>query len=178
MKWPPPRPKDPEIPHRPWDPRHRQAPNLVKEHARLVYVVIDETLEGWVGLSLSQWPHADSEGRLRFVDPRGAVDVGTSHEALQRFLQSQDPGAAEARIGSAFAVRVKVGTAAKLLDELRDRAGHGEARIDDLGEFFERPVDITNQGRLLAKLASYGALLSTLPSKLEVEWNLQEEEET
>jgi hypothetical protein len=180
VTWPPPRPEEADVPQRPWDPGQPRARGLVGEYDRLVYVVVDEIVEGWVGLSVSLWPHADPEGRLRFVDPRDPVDVGTSCDALVRFLETgehHDPEARGVRIGDTFTARVKRGTAAKLLDVLRDRAGHGEARIDDLGEFLERPVDLSDQGRQLAKLASFGAMLSTLPSHLEERWQLKKEEE-
>jgi hypothetical protein len=88
----------------------------------------------------------------------------------------RDPGA-EVRIGDTFAARVKKGTTSKLIDTLRRRAGHGEARIKDLGKLVERPVDLTDEGRLLAKLASYGAMLSTLPAHLEDEWRLTKEDD-
>lgn len=181
MTWPPPRPEEPEVPHRPWDPRHRRAPGLVKEYDRLVYVVIDEIVEKWVGLSVSLWPHADGDGRLRFIDPRGSVEVGTSLAALKKFLETSehhDPKARKPRVGDTFTARVKKKTAAALLDALRDRAGHGEARIEDLGVLLKSPVDLTEQGRRLAKLASYGAMLSTLPARLEDDWRLTKENDT
>jgi hypothetical protein len=58
--------------------------------------------------------------------------------------------------------------AAKLLEVLRDRAGSGEARVPDLGEFLRDPVDLSDKGRLLAKLASFGAMASTVPEGLPV----------
>jgi hypothetical protein len=178
VTWPPPRPAEPEVAHRPWDPRHADEPTLVEEHDRLLYVVVDELVDDWVGLSVSSWPHADSEGRLRFVDTEPAAEVGTSRDKLLRFLGKDvsDDGAG-LRVGTTFAVRVREGRAASLLERLRDRAGHGEARIENLAAFFEDPVDLTSQGRLIAKLASYGAMLSTLPTHVEEQWNLAEEQE-
>lgn len=178
MSWPPPRPPRPQVPHRPWDPRHPLDPALVNDFEQLLYIVIDEVVEGWVGLSVALWPHADPEGRLRFVGSGGAVEVGTSHETVRRFLQSASASPRPTRIGTTFTARVKAGTAAELLDHLRDRAGHGEVRIDDLNEFLERPVDLTEQGRLLAKLACYAAMLSTLPLPLEKRWDLVDDEES
>ena len=181
MTWPPPRPEEPQVPHRPWDPGHPAAENLAEEYEHLVYVVVDEIIEGWVGLSLAAWPHADPEGRLRFIDPGDPVEIGTPLSTLRRFLESSEHRHREARdvrIGSTFTARVSKGTAAELLEDLRDRAGRGEARVDDLGSLLERPLDLTKQGRLLAKLASFGAMLSTLPSEVEDRWRLEEEEET
>jgi hypothetical protein len=172
LTWPPPPPEEPDVPHRPWNPRHRRAPGLVKEYERLVYIVIDEIVEDWVGLSVSLWPHADDNGRLRFADPRGSVEVGTSRTALRRFLETgehHDPKAPEPRIGDTFTARVQKRSAEELLELLRRRAGHGEARVKNLGTFLERPVELNDEGRLLAKLASFGAVLSTIPQKFATE---------
>jgi hypothetical protein len=177
MTWPPPHPEQPFVPHRPWDPGHPQAKELVNEYDRLVYMVIDEIIENWVGLSVSLWPHADDQGRLRFLDPKGAVDLGTTCEDLRRFLESGDHPTGEVRIGQSFAARVKGGTAAELVERLRAQSEQGQDTTD-LGELLRRPVDLTKQARMLARLASYGALLSTLPAELEGRWNLQEELET
>ena len=125
-----------------------------------------------MGLSVSAWPHADHDGRLRFVDPEGSVEVGTSADALLQFLGTGKlfDAKTEVRIGFTFAARVRRGSAASLLAKLRDRAGHGEARIADLGEFLKDPVDLTEKGRLLAKLASFGAMASTVPEELAQKW--------
>jgi hypothetical protein len=112
------------------------------------------------------------------VDPEGAVEVGTSYEALLRFLKTGelfDP-ATDVQIGFTFAARVKRGTAASLLDKLRDRAGHGEARVSKLGEFLKDPVDLTEKGRLLAKLASFGAIASTVPDSTHRRWRRGEKQ--
>jgi hypothetical protein len=61
------------------------------------------------------------------------------------------------------------------MDRLRERAGHGEVRIDDLGALLERPVDLTAQGRLIAKLAYYGAVLSTVPTHVAKRWKMSGE---
>jgi hypothetical protein len=172
MSWPPPRPARDRIPHRPWDPKHPVERNLVNEHQRLVYVVVDEVIEGWIGLSLALWPHADRRGRLRFVDAGGPVAVGSSYESVYRFLASSKAAPRPPGIGTTFAARVKEKTAREIAERLNERAGHGEVRVDDLGMYLERPVDLTEQGRLLAKLACYAAMLSTLPSALEEQWNL------
>lgn len=179
VTWPPPRPVEPRVPHRPWDPGHPEEPALAEEHDRLLYIVVDELVDDWVGLSVAPWPHADREGRLRFVGFDPAVEVGTSSDELLRFLgprAGKEGDAPALRVGMTFAARTKEESAASLLERLRDRAGHGEVRIDYLGALLEDPVDLTTQGRLIAKLASYGAMLSTLPRRMEQEWNLDDEE--
>ncbi|MQA99152.1 MAG: hypothetical protein GEU78_02475 [Actinobacteria bacterium] len=183
------------MPERPWDPGHRAEPSLSDEHERLVYVVVDEIVEGWVGLSFAPWPHADEQGRLRFVVAGDPVEVGTSRPGLERFLATGSTGGdassrrrradgtpgdegVEVRIGMTFAARVKKGRAARLLDDLRQHAEHGEVRVEDLATILTRPVDLTDQGRLLAKLASYGAMLSTLPADVGERWRLEDEIQT
>lgn len=201
MTWPPPPPEMPAIEHRPWDPGHPGHPDLHKEATRLVYVVVDETVEGWVGLSFAAWPHADEAGRLRFPDPGGPIDVGTSVESLQKFLATEDGGKrragrgdgkrtssgkaarsasapVEVRIGMTFGARSKRGDAAALLERLRAGAAKGQARVAELGTILTRPVDLTDQGRLLAKLASYGAFFSTLPNDVGKRWRLTDEIQT
>ncbi|MGH2734418.1 MAG: hypothetical protein ACRDKZ_02465 [Actinomycetota bacterium] len=177
MTWPPPRPDPARVPHRPWDPGLPGDPDLAAEHERLLYVVVDEIVEGRAGLSVARWPHADERGRLRFVDPAGAVEVGTSLDALRRFLRAADAIGAGVRVGTTFGVRAEGASAAALIDELRGRSEHDEARVDDLASVFGRPIDLTRQGRLLAKLATYGAVLPSLPSSLEQRWNMQTEED-
>lgn len=144
-----------------------------------MYVVVDEIVDEWVGLSVTGWPNADQEGRLRFTEPKGAVEVGTSLRALRHFLQGQVAGsgddASEPRIGTTFAARSRVARATDLLDKLRKRGTHGKVRVSNLGEFLERPVDLTIQGRRLARLAYYGAVMATMPSRLERHWRLGDE---
>jgi hypothetical protein len=181
VTWPPPRPPEPEVSHRPWDPTHPDEPNLVHDHDRLLYIVVDELVDDWVGLSVAQWPHADAEGRLRFLDSEPGTEIGTSRAKLLRFLRSR-PGQKDAattappRIGMTVAARVRDGTASSLIDRLRERAGQGEVRIDDLGALLENPVDLTAQGRLIAKLAYYGAVLSTVPTDVAEHWKMSGEQ--
>jgi hypothetical protein len=194
VTWPPPRPTEPSIEGRPWDPRLSEEPNLYKESKRLVYVVVDEIIEGWVGLSVAPWPQADEKGRLRFPTNGGPIEVGTPLKALERFLaparrksrpsrtegNGQQADASEdqdsrVRIGKTFAARTKSSNAGPLLKRLRDHAAHGEVRIDKLNTIFTRPVDLTDKGRMLARLASYGAVLSKLPSEAEKKWRLTKE---
>jgi hypothetical protein len=176
VTWPPPRPAEPEVPHRPWDPTHPDDPNLVHDHDRLLYIVVDELVDAWVGLSVALWPHADTEGRLRFVDSQPGIEIGSSRAQLLRFLRSgpnKDAATtAPPRIGMTFAARVRKGSASSLVDRLRERAGHGEVRIDNLGALLEPPVDLTAQGRLIAKLAYYGAVVSTVPTHVAKHWKM------
>jgi hypothetical protein len=194
MTWPPPRPDETLKEGRPWDPGHPRQRSLQRESKRLVYVVVDERLEDSVGLSFALWPHADDAGRLRFPDDRDPIEVSTSRKSLQRFLATENAGggvadrsrpgdraresdgdAVDVRIGMTFGARVKRGLATRLLERLRDRAAHGQVRINDLRTILTRPVDLTGHGRLLAKLASYGAFSSTLPREVGERWRLTDE---
>jgi hypothetical protein len=193
VTWPPPRPADPSIDDRPWDPRLSEDPNLYKESKRLVYVVVDEIIEGWVGLSMAPWPHADKKGRLRFPVNGDPIEVGTSLKALQKFLgpahrkrlssrtgnngkKARGPkDQAKVRIGQTFAARVKGSNADRCLKRLSDDASHGQVRIDNLGTILTRPVDLTEKGKMLARLASYSAVLSKLPPEAEKKWRLTKE---
>jgi hypothetical protein len=189
VTWPPPRPDKQPIEDRPWDPGHPRERSLHEESERLVYVVVDEIIENWVGLSFAPWPHADDDGRLRFPEEEGPIEVGTSREALDRFLATEERGGGKkrrgtagkveqeegepgVRIGMTFGARVKRGKADRMLKRLRDQAALGEVRIDDLKTILTRPVDLTEEGRLLAKLATYGAMLSTLPREVGKKWRL------
>jgi hypothetical protein len=179
VSWPPPPPKQDRVSPRPWDPRHPEHPRLVEEYERLFYVVVDELVDDWAGLSVSAWPDADTQGRLRFTRSPGAMEVGVSLKALSRFLAGPDsePAGEEAdpRVGTTFAALSRRGVAAQVLHELGEDARQGKVRIDRLEDLFERPVDLTPQARLVAELAHYGAVLSTMPPELEDRWRLSDE---
>ena len=175
VTWPPPRPSETPIEGRPWDPKHRKERSLVDEADHLVYVVVDEVVDDWVGLSFAPWPIADDFGRLRFPGSTDPVEVGTSKRAVEAFLATPKGERVDVRIGMTFAARVKRGKAASLLERLSDHAAHGEVRIEDLNKIVTRPVHLTERGRRLAKLATYGAVLSTLPAEVEDDWRLADE---
>jgi len=164
VSWPPPRPTEDTGPTRPWDPEHPLDSKLKEDSEQLLYIVVDEIIEEWIGLSVSVWPVADPEGRLRFLDPEGPVEISTRMKAAQNFLLAapiarETSPAERLRVGASFAARVKGQNARSVLESLRERAGLGEARVDELSDLFENPVDLTEKGRLIARLAYYGAIL-------------------
>ncbi|MGH2821215.1 MAG: hypothetical protein ACRDJ5_11235 [Actinomycetota bacterium] len=176
MSWPPPRPSTTDRATRPWDPRSRADPNLVADGPRLVYVVIDEVIGGWVGLSVAPWPHADDEGRLRFDAQHRSLEVGTTGDLLSSFLapahgrmRSRPPP--EVRIGTVFAARLKRGDADGFFAEWQQRPEAEREQLSDLGRWLTRPRDITLEARKVAKLAYYGAMLPVLPEEMEQRWN-------
>jgi hypothetical protein len=170
VTWPPPRPVEDVGSTRPWDPEHPGDSKLKKDAEKCLYIVIDEIIEEWIGLSVALWPSADSEGRLRFLDPEGPVEISTERKSLEGFLRAaptthETSLAERLRVGAAFGVRVKEQNAAVVLEALRRQADLGEARVNDLSEVFEDPVDLTEKGRLIARLAYYGAMLEPLEER-------------
>lgn len=164
MTWPPPHPVENLGSTQAWDPKHPLDPKLKAESNKLLYIVVDEIIEEWVGLSVSVWPEADSEGRLRFIDPQGPVEISTTKKALQDLLRGapttqETPPEELVRVGATFGARVKEQDAAILLESLRERANRGDARVDEFVPLVEGPVDLTEKGREAAKLAHFGAML-------------------
>jgi hypothetical protein len=165
MSWPPPPTPPPSVTPRPWEPNSPLHPSLGgKDTSRLRYIVVDELIGDWAGLSVSRWPDADQEGRLRF-DLTEGEEVGVGVEELRGFLGSS-PGAG--RGGSARAVRVGTVFAAELKEG--DSASHG-TRLEDR---FENPCDITVEARKVAKLAHYGAVARKLLQEEAQDWELDE----
>jgi hypothetical protein len=143
---------------RPW-----QAPTLSESGADisgLTYVVVEEIVGQVAGLSLSAWPAADQEGRLRFPMDDDPVEVSVNIpdfcEFLNESLKSSDSkfvspkrdpdrlGERQLRIGAAFAVEIR----------------RPEARTwtKPFSRWVKRIHDITADARYVAKLATYGAL--------------------
>jgi hypothetical protein len=143
---------------RPW-----QAPTLFESGADisgLTYVVVEEIVGQVAGLSLSAWPAADGDGRLRFPVDDDPVEVSVSipdfceflNESLKRsdskFVppkrDSDRPGERQLRIGAVFAVEI--------------RRPAAPTWTKPLSLWVKRIYDITADARYVAKLASYGAL--------------------
>lgn len=140
---------------RPW-----KAPSLQKEHVdleRLTYVVVDEIVDDTVGLSLSPWPKADPDGRLRFgveddprhvgVDLRDLCTFLTKKRGMEFVPISRRPAEhakRELRIGTVFAVEVKT-----------PKSSEWKRPLD---KHVDRVFDITSDAREVAKLAYYGAM--------------------
>jgi hypothetical protein len=140
---------------RPW-----KAPSL--EHKRVVlkklsYVVVDEIVDDTVGLSVSPWPGADDQGRLRFTVDKDPEHVGVEVHELCTFLTERrhlpfvpvsktatEQKGRELRIGTSFAMEVTSSTSREWTDPLERYVG--------------RVFDITADAREVAKLAYYGAM--------------------
>ena len=149
---------------RPWEPP--SAPQLAA--AELSYVVVDEIVGDAVGLSVSAWPAADDQGRLRFADHGRGRLVGTSLNELQKWVDDKRvvratglTRAAQAAlkrrpiaIGDVFAAKVAEDVVAAPAETV-------------LGP----PInDITVDAREAAKVAFYGAVTEPLAPEEVDDW--------
>jgi hypothetical protein len=142
---------------------------------RLTYVVVDEIVEGIVGLSMSPWPVADELGRLRFDIEQDPVHVAVGLETLCEFLRGRgfpfyppkEAAADEEKrgllIGTTFAMEIK-----------KPRAVRWGKPLD---RWVGQIHDITADARDLAKLALYGALTEIWSEKKADRLGLVEEGE-
>ena len=179
MSWLPPPPETRARGVRPWRP-----PSIGDiETDRLTYVVVDEIVDNSVGLSVSEWPQVDEQGRVRFLDPAPARLVAAAADALSAFLAEHRKVAGErveglsenqrrelverpVRIGDAFAVRVDR-KALETLEEVSN-SDKGPFRLKDEHlanpqSWMEPPVhDISGEAREAAKASFYGAVAPVL----------------
>lgn len=161
--WPPPPSPRAELSPRPWEPNCPLDPELGRgDVSRLRYLVVDEVVSDYVGLSVSEWPNADDQGRLHFRLDTGPLEVGTTKEELTSLLGNAwskgpdgKPRPRPIRIGLVFAARLK-------------RAEPDSST--PLHQWLKEPRDITAEARYVAKLTYYGSVLSTLPDKTAVRW--------
>lgn len=138
---------------RPW-----RAPSLAGRDApisQLSYIVVHEIIEDAVTLTLSPWPAADSQGRLRFDVRHDPVHVAVGARDLCRVLkkhrlhfsvpnrEGKGKNGRELRVGAVFAAK---------LNGPPERAGVS------LEQWIARIYDITADARYVAKLSHYGAL--------------------
>ncbi len=172
-KWPPPRPPERKVKPRPWDPQNPRDPKLKDDSKKLLYIVVDEVVGDNLGLSLAPWPDADSQGRLRFDMPRGSLEIASTREDVEGFVfGAKRRGRRAMTLGTVFAARVKKGTSAAFFRKWLDAAEEDLSQLKDLHKWFERPCDITEEAREVAKLAYYSAVMSTVPRKLGEKWKL------
>lgn len=167
MSWPPPRTVRLEQPGRPWEPRIRSYPELGRgDTSALRYVVVDEIVGDWVGLSVSKWPKADNRGRLTFDLFDGPDEVGVGLGDLRSFLHganaTEDSGEPAIHIGTVFAA---------------DATGPPAETPAPLGRWLRNPCVITEEARKVAKLSFYGAVTPVLGETEAQDWNLVELED-
>jgi len=137
------------------------------------YVVVDEIVDGRIGLSISRWPWLDDAGRLRFGDADADEFVGVSLEHFQGLLRerrmlmvmtreerplARDAGQALServvRIGDVFAVPGAEGGEWTYENEFGEHHLVVPART--------RIFDITYEAREQAKLAAAAAVAPPL----------------
>lgn len=139
---------------RPWTPPCVPQ-ELLDQHARLSYVVVDEIVGDTVTLAVAPWPGSDEHGRVRF--PAGApsghvlVHAKELRERLYEGWMRRPP-----RVGDAFAVVLGDAVVQQLASDDR------EVVLDDglrLADAFPGDVaDLTAEARNVAKLAFYAAV--------------------
>jgi hypothetical protein len=106
----------------------------------LSYIVVDEIEGGMVGLSVSDWPRTDEQGRLRFDSE--PLSVVVDRRAFGRFLDEHRQPTRPLRIGDVFAARTR--PVEPSLNPER---------------WIEPPVhDVTADAREAAKIAFYAAV--------------------
>jgi hypothetical protein len=159
----------------PWKP-----PSLAElsdsDLASHLYVVVEEMIDGVVGLLVSEWPGSDREGGLHFHFDAIEIEIGVSRDELEERLNQRkvpEPTAAavdgqEAEkelkerpiaVGDTFAVRPsQTPESPESIPELVEELG--------IGAWIESAIDITADARDEAKSAMYKAL--TPPVKEEV----------
>ena len=159
MTWLQPSPRKRKLKLRPW-----KAPSLTEagfDIDGLSYVVVEEIVGSVAGLSVSPWPGADRRGRLRFPVENDPVEIAVDVDAFCEFLNESLAGAPgfitfvpkrggrerleerQLRIGTTFAVEIR---------------REGTRWTKPFRRWIARIYDITTDARLVAKLASYGAL--------------------
>lgn len=144
--------------------RQWKAPSLTEaglDIDGLSYLVVEEIVGSVAGLSVSPWPGADWRGRLRFPIENDPVEIAVDIDAFCEFLNESLAGAQgfitfvrprsgperaeerQLRIGTTFAVEIRK---------------EGTRWTKPFGRWIRRIHDITADARVVAKLASYGAL--------------------
>ena len=125
--------------------------------SQLSYVVVDEIVDDAIGLTITAWPYADEEGRLRFLGEDRRLHVGVGRAELQAHLYGSE--GRTPRIGDVFGA------------ELRPEWNRADATSDEPSwvegpdEVFQGAVyDLTQAARTVSKLAYYGAVTSVLSS--------------
>ncbi len=154
MSWLPPARRASPRNLRPW-----LAPSLNKrgvDVSGLTYIVAEEIVGDVVGLSLSEWPAADSQGRLRFPVRHDPVHVAVGVNELCQFLRRRGlPFRPVDEAGSSRARPLAIGTT--LAAEVQ--ADESAMWVPPLDRWIPGPVyDVSADAREVAKLAFYAAV--------------------
>lgn len=138
------------------------------ELSRRLYVVVEERIDGTIGLLVSPWPRARQDGRLRFDPEDEEIEVAVGLEELQARLADRDASgpASSAETAGALARRpVEVGDAfAVQTSEPPPAPGELEALNGGPAslEWMVAVADVTADAREAAKVATYEALTPPL----------------
>ena len=121
--------------------------------ARLSYIVVDEIVDDAIGLTISTWPYADADGRLRFLRGDDRIELGVSRRVLRQMYSEERVGTM--RVGDVFAAQLTPRAAQVLADRGEDDPVWGES-LDGLLD--GAVYDLTQAARTVSKLAYYGAM--------------------
>jgi hypothetical protein len=152
-----------------WSPDGVENP----EDEDLRYLVVDEIVDGSVGLALSPWPGLDDQGRLRFGRQPARL-LGADRGQFEAFLAEHRRPVEQARrtlrIGDAFAVLVIPASLEDVTAELDE-----PVRMQPLlpPDRWLRPpvVDVTGAARDAAKTAFFAAVAPTLEPEQAAEFH-------
>ena len=144
----------PEERRRPWLPACLSVHGLgLDDLGRFSYLVVEEIVEDVVGVTISPWPAADGIGRLRFdagEAPEVGIGVAQLHEEVYDGWLDRLP-----RIGDVFGGPV---------DRSRLAGATTVVWSGPLAELLPGPLyDLTQEARLVAKLAMYAVRSDILP---------------
>lgn len=121
--------------------------------ARLSYIVVDEIVDDAIGLTISTWPYADDDGRLRFLRADDRIELGVSRRVLRQMYSEERVGAM--RVGDVFAAQLTPQAA----QVLGDRSEDDPVWNEPLEGLLDGAVyDLTQAARTVSKLAYYGAM--------------------
>ena len=151
---------------RPWLPACLSVHGLgVDDVAGFSYLVVEEIVEDVAGVTVSPWPAADGNGRLRFAAadvPEVGIPVAQLHEELYVGWLDRLP-----RIGDVFAGP---------LDDSLLPAAATSVWSGPLADLLPGPLyDLTQEARLVAKLAMYAVRSDILPMTRAEEYGMDDQ---
>src|SRR4051812_37239836 len=83
-KWLPEPATPPALPRRLWRPPSLGDTNV--DYKQLWYVLVEEKVDGVLGIRLAPWPRAGDDGLPVFAEPIHELEVGAAEEQLQARL--------------------------------------------------------------------------------------------
>jgi len=143
---------------------------------KLAYIVVEERVDGVLGILVSPWPKATSDGHLSFPRTPAQTEVAADVDELQAFLDAnrRTPTVRDRARGRTLRTRpVALGDvfAAEVDREALAEASETEAETQGLtpvSDWLGQPVyDVTSDAREAARTTFYDAVTPKLPPKVE-----------